>query len=278
MKTTPLTRVIAALLAAPLAMTPALAQTEGGDAPSAEQGEAASGETSAQSGSAMSGDGSDGSSAQSATGMDADQLIATVDGSEITAGDVQAAINGLPPQVRQQMPDDMLASMAVDQLVLRQLILEEARSQNLSEDPEVQQLVEENQRANEEDAMLQVYVQRELEGAVTDEAVQETYDEISSQSEQEVPPLEEVRPQIEQQLRQQRLAEVRDELMQDVDIVYYGPDGEPMEASTEGESGGMSGSGSGSESGGMDGSGSDMESGSSEMESEGSETGSTTSN
>ncbi len=190
--------------------------------------------------------------------MDPDQLIATVDGSEITAADVQAAINALPPQMRQRMPDDMLASMAVDQLVLRQLILDEAESQNLSDDPEVQELIEQNERANEEDAILQVYVQRELEGAVTDEAVQETYDEVAAQSEQEVPPLEEVRPQIEQQLRQQRLAEVRDNLMQDVEIVYYGPDGEPMEASTEGETG-MSG---GAEGEGMSGDTGDAMSGS----------------
>ncbi len=238
MKTTPLTRVIALVLAAPLAVTPALAQDDGTQPQSEESSQG--GEASGQSQGAQSGDAGSGQMS-SPDAMDPEQLIATVDGTEITAGDVQTAIDGLPQQMRQQMPPEMLASMAVDQLVLRQLILQEAEAQNLSEDEEVQQLIEENQRASEEDAILQVYVQRQLEGAVTDEKVQETYDEISSQTEEEVPPLDAVRPQIEQQLRQQRLGEVRDDLMQDVEIVYYGPDGEPMEASAQ--PGGTSGQG-----------------------------------
>ncbi len=252
MTTTPLTRVIATILALPLAAAPALAQEDTSNGEEMDSAQSETGSSDMQSGSdASSGD------SQSAEGgaegsMDGDRLIATVDGTEITAADVQTAIEGLPAQVRQQMPPEQLASMAVDQLVLRQLILDEAEADNLSEDPEVQELIEQNQRANEEDAILQVYVERQLEGAVTDEEVQQTYDQISSQSEQEVPPLEAVRPQIEQQLRQQRLGEVRDELMQDVEITYYGPDGEPMEAS-ETTSGGMS---EGGEDGASSGSGS----------------------
>lgn len=277
MKTTPLTRVIAALLAAPLAMTPALAgQHTSAEGQSAEQSqEAQSGDSQSSTG-AQSADGQSASGAQSGDEAQGDRLIATVDGTEITAADVQAAINALPQQMRQRMPSEMLASMAVDQLVLRQLILQEAEAQNLSEDPEVQQLIEQNQRANEEDAMLQVYVQRQLEGAVTDEKVQQTYDEIAAQSEEEVPPLEDVRPQVEQQLRQQRLAEVRDELMQDVEIVYYGPDGEPMEASTDPAGAtGQSGSGSDGSGSATDGSGSGSATdGSAESGSAGAESGS----
>ncbi len=244
MQQTPMTRVLAMILAAPLTVAPvaALAEqhTNGQSGPtdsmsedqgSSDSAEATSGESA---GSGGSGEASD---AQS------EQLIATVGDTEITTADVEAAINSLPPQMRQQMPPETLARMAVDQLVLREVILQEARSENLSEDPEVQRLTEEAQSRSEDDAMVQVYVQRALDGAVTDEAVQETYDRIASQTEQEVPPLDAVRPQIEQQLRQERLGQVRDELVQGVEITYYGPDGQPIEASTQGGASGGSQSG-----------------------------------
>lgn len=164
-------------------------------------------------------------------GMGLDTLIATVGEERITGADVVATISALPPQLRQQ-PPEMLVPMAVDSLVLRELILGEARAQNLAEDPEVRTLADASAQVAEEDAMVQVYLQRELESRVTDQAVQQTYDAlVQSVPEQQgqLPPLEQVRPQIEQQLRQQALQGLRSELQGDVVVVLYGPDGQPMQ-------------------------------------------------
>ncbi|WP_143042311.1 hypothetical protein [Citreimonas salinaria] len=87
-----------------------------------------------------------------------------------------------------------------------------------------------------EDEGPQVYLVRELENRVTDEAVQQTYDQIdqiAEQTEEELPPLEDVRLQIVQQLQQQAVQGHQQDLASDVEIVFYGPDGEPVEASAD---------------------------------------------
>lgn len=260
MTQTPLTRVLAMVLAAPLALAPAavLAEQHTGDAGS---GDAASGDQSGSDGGSGDGSSSNGSSQEAG---DPDRVIASVEDTEITTADIEAAVNALPPQMRQQMPADMLARMAVDQLILREMILKDAEGDNLGEDPEVQELVEQNQQRSQDDAIVQVYVARALEGVVTDESVQSAYDEIASQTEEEVPPLEAVRPQVEQQVRQQKLSEIRDELQQEMEITFYGPDGEPQqpEDAMNGGSGSDGGSGSGSSSGSDGGSGGESGSGS----------------
>lgn len=154
-------------------------------------------------------------------------LVATVGETEITGADVAAVIDTLPPQLRQQ-PPQLLLPMAVDSLVLRELVVQDARAQGLAEDPDVQELVAGATEGAEDDALLQVYLSREIDERVTDEAVQGVYDDLTQNAEGEVPPLEQVRPQIEQRLGQDALAELRAELGSDVEIVFYGPDGQPM--------------------------------------------------
>ena len=202
-----------------------------GDTASGDMSSDSSGDSSDSSGDTMS-DSSDSSASDGSDGMtaEADALIVTVGDAEITASDVQAAIEAFPPQLAQQVPPEQLVSVAVDQLVLRELILQRAEDENLSEDPEVQQMVEDNTERTEEDAIVQVYVQRALEEAVTDEAVQSAYDDAASQTEQELPAIDQVRPQIEQQLRQERLGELRQELMdQGTEITFYDENGEPVD-------------------------------------------------
>lgn len=73
---------------------------------------------------------------QAVSGTADNRLIAKVDDVEIRLADVVNAIQGLPPQI-QQMPPQILLSVVVEQLLLRELILEQARSGNLQSDPEV---------------------------------------------------------------------------------------------------------------------------------------------
>ena len=183
----------------------------------------------------------DSDASEPADTTNADQRVASVGDTDITGADVTAFIETLPPRMRQQ-PPQMLTSVALQQLVLRELLLQEAMAEDLGEDPEVITLVEEAADIAREDAMVQVYLQRELEARVTDEAVQQTYDRLVEQSDQELPPLEQVRAQIERQLQQQAVQAVQQDLAADVDVIVYGPDGEPMQsdASNEDSSGSSS--------------------------------------
>ncbi|CUH12185.1 hypothetical protein JSE7799_00203 [Jannaschia seosinensis] len=167
-------------------------------------------------------------SGQTAGSPQADAIVATVGDAEIRGADLMTVIGALPPQLQSQ-PPQMLVPMALEQLILRELILQEARGQNLADDPEVVALVEGSAEAAEEDAIVQVWLNRELASAVTDEAVQQAYESAQAQGQQDLPPVEEVRPQIEQYLRQQALQDVQARLQQDADIVLYDPTGRPVE-------------------------------------------------
>ncbi|WP_299358537.1 hypothetical protein [uncultured Paracoccus sp.] len=108
-----------------------------------------------------------------------DTLVATVGEAEIRGSDVMMVIGMLPPQLQSQSPQ-MLVPIALEQLILRELALEKARGQNLAEDPEVIALVTGATQTAEDDAMVQVWLDRELAKAVTDEAVQTSYDEAKA--------------------------------------------------------------------------------------------------
>lgn len=164
--------------------------------------------------------------------MGEDMLLVTVGDADISSSDVTAAISALPPQLRQQ-PPEMLVPMAVNQLIARELMLKAAIAEELADDPEVLALVAEAQNASKQEAMVRVWLQRKLSERVTDERVESKYEEIKADSEQEIPPLDAVRAQIEQQLRQDAFTGIQEELRQDVEIVYYGPDGKPQTASAD---------------------------------------------
>jgi hypothetical protein len=182
--------------------------------------------------SAQTGNGDSATPDAGGAGSDENMVIVTVGDTEILGSDVSAAISMLPPQLRQQ-PPEMLVPMAVNQLISRELILREAMAENLKHDPEVVALVTEAQNASEEDAMVQIWLQRKLDESVTDQKVQQMYDEIKANTDQEIPPLEDVRVQIEQQLRQDAFTTLQEDLRSDVEIVFYGPDGKPQTASSD---------------------------------------------
>lgn len=182
--------------------------------------------------SAQTGNGDSATPDAGGAGSDENMVIVTVGDTEILGSDVSAAISMLPPQLRQQ-PPEMLVPMAVNQLISRELILREAMAENLKDDPEVVALVTEAQNASEEDAMVQIWLQRKLDESVTDQKVQQMYDEIKANTDQEIPPLEDVRVQIEQQLRQDAFTTLQEDLRSDVEIVFYGPDGKPQTASSD---------------------------------------------
>lgn len=208
---------IAALLSFPLATGVAVAQQSQGTSqtqPSTAQAQ----QQSSQSGSGQ----------PSASGQASDAVVATVGSAEILGSDVMTVIGLLPPQLQSQ-PPQMLVPMALQQLILRELVLEDARSQNFAEDPEVVALVESSSQTAEEDAMVQVWIDREMANVVTDEAVQGAYADAQAQGQENLPPIDEVRPQIEQFLRQQAMQDIQARLQRDADIVLFDATGQPIE-------------------------------------------------
>ncbi len=183
-------------------------------------------------------------SSSSSTG---DQLVVTVNGSEIRQSDIRDAISTLPPQM-QQMPEEMLVGLALDQLVARQLILEEANSQQLAEDPEVKQLVDSMLNRLTEQAVVQVWLTRELEGEITEERLREEFDRYQQANSQSDLTFEQARPQIEQALRQQVMSNVTDRLRQGADVVFFDASGNPVAEPENADSGSSTESG-GSEAG-----------------------------
>ena len=157
-----------------------------------------------------------------------DTVVATVGESEIRSSDVMTVIGMLPPQLQSQ-PVQMLVPMALEQLILRELILEEARGLDLANDPDVVALVEDAGQSAQDDAMVQVWLDREFANAVTDQAVQQVYDEAQAKAEQELPAVEQLRPEIEQYLRQQKMQEIQARLRQGAEVVFYDPSGQPVQ-------------------------------------------------
>jgi len=79
---------------------------------------------------------SEGAMEQSDAGALQEAVVVTVGDAEIRGSDVMMVIGMMPAQMQSQ-PPETLVPMALEQLILRELIVAEARTENLSEDPDV---------------------------------------------------------------------------------------------------------------------------------------------
>lgn len=172
-----------------------------------------------------------------AAGTQEDVLIAVVNGTEIRRSDVDSAVSLLPPQF-QQLPAEMVLSAALDMVVSRQLILDQASAQELENDPEVQQLIAPVVENLTNQAIVQVWMQRQMEEMLTEERIQQAFDAYRTANPGQEVTLEQLRPQLESELRRQLSQELIAGLRESADITLYGPGGEelqPTEAPAEGE-------------------------------------------
>lgn len=113
---------------------------------------------------------------EAAASYDAETVLATVNGTDITLGNVIALRDQLPPQY-QNLPDETLLSGLLDQLV-DQAILADTVSTDPANDPLSVRLQLENDRRG---ALANVAAGAVVADVVTDEAVQAAYDkEIAS--------------------------------------------------------------------------------------------------
>lgn len=99
----------------------------------------------------------------------ADTVVATVNGAEITLGQMIIARNQLPPQY-QELPDDVLFTGVLDQLIQQQVLAE-----TMTEEPLRVTIALENERRL---LLAGEVVQSIVDDAVTDEAIQAAYDMI----------------------------------------------------------------------------------------------------
>jgi peptidyl-prolyl cis-trans isomerase C len=99
-----------------------------------------------------------------------DPVLATVNNQPIHLSDVQAAASGLPAQL-QQLPPQQLLPLIVNQLIDRKALLIAAQTENLQKDPQVAAVME--QAADEK--LENAYVQQKVAPQVTDAAVQAIY-------------------------------------------------------------------------------------------------------
>lgn len=174
------------------------------------------------------------------------RLIATVNDAEIREGDVTQALQTLPPQA-QQMPPQMLLPMVVEQLVLRELILARAEQEDLRSDPEVTAMVDPQNEALTEQAILSVWLQRALSERVTEEQITAAFDRFKEANPDTTVTLETARPQIQQGLTQEAMQQVATELRQGATVVFYDASGNPVP-----EGGSSQGGGSGAGAAGSD--------------------------
>ena len=204
------------------------AQTETQTAPSGNQSPAASGDDGSQSGDQQAG---------SAEQSDEDRLVAKVNDVEIRQSDVVNAIENLPPRV-QQMPRQMLMPIVVEQLLTRELILEQGQSEDLQSDPAVVSIIEEQTQALEDQAIVNVWVERELGERITEERIQAAFDRFKSANPDSTVTLDEARPQLQQALRQEVMQELSAELREGAEIVLYDASGNPVPENQAGSASG----------------------------------------
>jgi peptidyl-prolyl cis-trans isomerase C len=101
---------------------------------------------------------------------DPKEVVATVNGKQITRQDVIDSAANLPPQYQAQI--DAIFPQLLNRLIGFQLVSEKGRAEGLADDPEVKKLVQQF----EDEAIRQVYFQNYVKKAVTDDAIKTVYD------------------------------------------------------------------------------------------------------
>jgi peptidyl-prolyl cis-trans isomerase C len=117
------------------------------------------------------------------TKSDPNQVVARVNGADITRQEVVESAADLPEQIRSQI--DLVFPQLLNRYIGLKLLADKGRSENLANDPEVKKLMGEY----ETQAIRQVYVTRYLGQQVTEEAVKARYEKKLKDN----PPPDEVR-------------------------------------------------------------------------------------
>jgi peptidyl-prolyl cis-trans isomerase C len=104
-----------------------------------------------------------------------DPIVATVDGVAIHKSDVALVQRTLPPQY-QQLPIEVLFPAVIERLIDAKLIAAAGRKEGLQNDAEVKRRVEQY----EERVIQESYLNKRVDKAVTDDAIQKRFDVMKS--------------------------------------------------------------------------------------------------
>jgi len=99
------------------------------------------------------------------------EVVARVNGAEITRDDVAAAIQELPPEYR-QMPVEALWEPMLNQLIERKLIVAAAKAEGIDQS----EAYREQMASLSEQVLQQLYMQSEVDGAVDEAEVEAAYE------------------------------------------------------------------------------------------------------
>jgi peptidyl-prolyl cis-trans isomerase C len=117
------------------------------------------------------------------TKPDPNQVVARINGADITRQEVIDSAADLPPQIQQQI--DLVFPQLLNRYIGLKLLADKGKADNLAQDPEVQKLMSEY----ETQAIRQVYITRYLNEHVTEDAIKARYEQKLKDN----PPPEEVR-------------------------------------------------------------------------------------
>lgn len=118
-----------------------------------------------------------------AKSIKADTVYATVNGQNITGKDLQEVVKTLPPQI-QEAPANNVLPLLVNQLANDRLVDEIAAKDGLADDAKVK----ERMAAVQKQMVRERFVEKKLDGKVTDAALRKKYEEmlVSNPPQQEV--------------------------------------------------------------------------------------------
>lgn len=112
-----------------------------------------------------------------------DRTVATADGEPVTLSEVESTLQRMPQQFQQQ-PLELVTPMVVQQIAISRRIHAQALAEGYADDPEVAERVAEVEQGIIQD----LWVERQLDELVTDDAVQAAYEAHLAQN----PPQDEV--------------------------------------------------------------------------------------
>lgn len=105
-----------------------------------------------------------------------DPVVAKVNGAEVRRSEVLAFMQSLPPQMR-QIPPENLFPMALEQVVSAKIVDLKAEKTDVSKDPEVATRMKDA----EKQILRAVYVEKEIEKALTEDRVKKAYDKFAEE-------------------------------------------------------------------------------------------------
>jgi len=106
----------------------------------------------------------------SVPGPKPDPVVARINGKEEHLSDLENLAQNLPEQLR-QMPPNVLYPILIDQIIDRDLLVMQARKEDLQKDPEVQR----DMRDAADMALQNALINRIVSPAITDQALQAAY-------------------------------------------------------------------------------------------------------